>query len=292
MQIQYSAGSNSRRAKGHYMSDAFDHRRGSVLDVGGAQVYYELAGQHAGPALLMLHGGLGHIEDLNGILPAVAAEYRVIGIDSRGHGRSTLGREPLTYGLLQRDVEKVLAHLGIRTASVIGFNDGGVLGYRLAARSDTERVKVARLVAIGARWRLTEKDPVVRLLEGVTAAWWKDKFPEGHASYRRLNPEPDFDRLAAKVARMWLDVSPAGYPARTVQAITCPTLVVRGRQDHLFSFPEAVELVGLVKDSRLLNILSAGHAAFDDRKELFKASLIEFLREESVVSGSRVEVTG
>jgi pimeloyl-ACP methyl ester carboxylesterase len=262
------------------MSTAFNHRCGFVLDVKGAQIYYELAGRKEGPALLMLHGGLGHIEDLNSILPAVAHEYRVIGIDSRGHGRSTLGQAPLTYELLQADVEQVLGHLGVGTVTIIGFSDGGVLGYRLAARSGLGSVSVAKLVTIGATWRLEEGDPVAPILAGVTADWWKNKFPESYSTYQCLNPEPDFDRFARSVVGMWLDTSSLGYPAMAVKSILCPTLVVRGQQDHLFSLEEAVELVGLVTASRLLNILSAGHAAFDDKKELFCGALTEFLSSE------------
>jgi pimeloyl-ACP methyl ester carboxylesterase len=274
------------------MSTAFDHRCGFDLKVEGAQIYYELAGRADGPALLMLHGGLGQIEELNGIVAEVAHEFRVIGIDSRGHGRSTLGDVPLTYELLQADVEQVLAHLGIREVSIIGFSDGGILGYRLAARSGQGTVNVHRLVTIGASWRLEAGDPVAQVLAGITADWWKDRFPESYAAYQRLNPKPDFERFARLVVQMWLDTSAPGYPGTTVKSIACPTLIVRGQQDHLFPLEEAVRLVGLIKDSQLLNILSAGHAAFDDRKEMFMGSLLEFLSKEPVKRRCRAELLG
>jgi pimeloyl-ACP methyl ester carboxylesterase len=270
------------RMESHGMRTAFDHRCGFDLKVEGAQVYCELAGREDGPALLMLHGGLGDIEDLNSIVADVGPDFRVIGIDSRGHGRSTLGDVPLTYELLQADVEQVLAHLGIRDVSIIGFSDGGVLGYRLAAHSGEGLVNVDQLVTIGASWRLEAGNPVVQVLAGITAEWWKAKFPESHAAYQRLNPQPDFERLAHLVVQMWLDTSASGYPGTAVESIACPTLVVRGQQDQLFPLEEAVRLVGLIEDSRLLNILSAGHAAFADRKEMFRGALLEFLSEEPV----------
>jgi pimeloyl-ACP methyl ester carboxylesterase len=274
------------------MSTAFDHRCGFALKVEGAQIYYELAGLEEGPALLMLHGGLGHIEDLNSIVAGLAHEFRVIGIDSRGHGRSTLGNVPLTYELLQADVEQVLAHLGVRDVSIIGFSDGGVLGYRLAAVSGQGRVKVEKLVTIGASWRLEAGDPVVEVLTGITADWWRNRFPESYVAYQRLNPDPAFERFARLVVQMWLDTSASGYPGTAVKGIACPTLVVRGQQDHLFPLEEAVRLVGLIKDSQLLNILSAGHAAFDDRKEMFMGALLEFMSGESMQRGDRVELMG
>jgi pimeloyl-ACP methyl ester carboxylesterase len=274
------------------MRTAFDHRCGFDLKIDGAQIYYELGGREEGPALLMLHGGLGDIQDLNSVVADVAHDFRVIGIDSRGHGRSTLGDVPLTYELLQADVEQVLAHLGIRAVSIIGFSDGGVLGYRLAARSGRGPVKVEKLVTIGASWRLEAGDPVVPVLAGITADWWKARFPEGYAAYQRLNPEPDFERLAHLVVQMWLDTSASGYPGTAVQRIGCPTLVVRGQQDQLFPLEEAVRLVGLIEDSRLLNILSAGHAAFADRKEMFRGALLEFLSEESLKPRSQAELMG
>ena len=82
----------------------FDHRSGQVLQIDGAIIYVEEIGDPTRFPLVLLHGGIGTMDDFSPVLATLARSFRVIGIDSRGHGRSTLGAEPLTYARLQRDV--------------------------------------------------------------------------------------------------------------------------------------------------------------------------------------------
>lgn len=87
------------------------------------------------------------MEDFNGILPRLEKDYRSIGLDSRGHGKSPLGTEPLTYVRLQKDAKAVASHLRVEPAGVIGFNDGGIVAYRLAAKAE---VRIQKVVTIGS----------------------------------------------------------------------------------------------------------------------------------------------
>jgi len=99
----------------------FDHNSGKHLEIDGARIYYEVTGDEKSPALLVLHGGFGNLESFNAILPDLDKEFRVIGIDSRGQGKSTLGEQALSYERIQKDVVRILAHLNIDTLSIIGF---------------------------------------------------------------------------------------------------------------------------------------------------------------------------
>ncbi len=72
----------------------------------GARIWYALG---AGPAVILLHGGLGHSGNWGYQVPAlVHAGYRAVLIDSRGHGRSTRDARPYTYELLASDVLAVM----------------------------------------------------------------------------------------------------------------------------------------------------------------------------------------
>jgi pimeloyl-ACP methyl ester carboxylesterase len=93
----------------------FDHNSGKNIEIDGAKIYYEAVGSENSPVLLVLHGGFGNLEDFNTILPDLDKDFRVIGIDSRGQGKSTLGTKELTYERIQKDVERVLEHLDIVT---------------------------------------------------------------------------------------------------------------------------------------------------------------------------------
>ena len=89
----------------------FNHNSGAYLELDEAKIYYEVTGKEDSPTLLLLHGGFGNLEDFNTILSDLNKEFRVIGVDSRGQGKSTLGSKELTYAQLQKDAEQILEHL-------------------------------------------------------------------------------------------------------------------------------------------------------------------------------------
>jgi pimeloyl-ACP methyl ester carboxylesterase len=252
----------------------FDHRSGKHVEVDDARIYYEIVGDEGKPYLLLLHGGMGNLEDFNPIVGALSKDFRLLAIDSRGHGKSTLGSAELTYERLQKDIEHVLESLRIQKVGVIGFSDGGIVALRLAASAV---VNIDKLVVIGADWHAKNLEPVKELLSSVTAESWRKKFPETYDAYQKLNPQPDFERLTRRIKPMWLDSSPSGYPNDTVRHIRCPLLVVRGDEDHLVSRQGAMELADRVENAKLLNFPFVGHVAFQDADGVFKIVLERFL---------------
>ena len=56
------------------------------VEVNGASIHFTLYGSGNADAVLLLHGGLGAAEDFGGQIEALAAAYKVVAIDSRGHG--------------------------------------------------------------------------------------------------------------------------------------------------------------------------------------------------------------
>jgi pimeloyl-ACP methyl ester carboxylesterase len=80
----------------------FDHKSGEYLTRNGTIIYYKETGKKDGPTLLLLHGVFGDIENFNTIIPGLSDNFRIIGIDSRGHGKSTRDNKELTYELLQK----------------------------------------------------------------------------------------------------------------------------------------------------------------------------------------------
>jgi valacyclovir hydrolase len=251
----------------------FTHTQGHYLQIDTDRIYYEEAGDPRNPAVLFLHGGMCHLGDFAALANGLAATHRLIAIDSRGHGKSTLGSQPLTYRQLTQDALRVLDYLGIERTSIIGFSDGGIVAYRVALQAPE---RVDRIVAIGAACKLI--DETASILEGVTAAGWDAKFPKTRKDYEDLNPEADFERFVAVSKQMWLDRSADGYPGRdAVKAIRQPVLIVRGDDDHLFSLADAVELRELIQQSQLLNIPAAGHVVHQESEAICSMAIRRFL---------------
>lgn len=244
------------------------------LEQGTHRIHYQVIGQ--GKTLLLLHGGLGCLNEMQPLADHLAERYRVISLDFSGHGLSTLGPQPSSYAAYQHDVECVLKHLGVEHYSVIGFSDGGIVGYRLASAAVQQ---VDSLITLGAQWRLQDTDPARPLLEGLTAATWQARFPQAVADYQSTHPQPDFPALVAAVKRVWLDTSAQGYPDESVTKITCPVLILRGESDFLFTLDEAVQLKKRLPSAHFANLPFASHAVHQECPTLVHQLIDSFLEQ-------------
>jgi pimeloyl-ACP methyl ester carboxylesterase len=244
-----------------------------AVEVEGARIRVMLEGEPDGrPPLLLLHGGLGTAEDFADLRPLLAPR-RLISIESRGQGGSTMGAARLSYARMAADVEAVAAALGVGACDILGFSDGGIVGYRLAAGAPGLRVR--RLATIGAAWRLLPDDPVQGYLGRMTVARWREAMPAAAAGYGRDNPAPDPDALVAAIRALWLDAD--GYPGEAVRGISCPLLLLRGDRDPFFSRADALGLAERVAGARVVEIPFAGHGVQEEAPALVAALLTRFL---------------
>jgi pimeloyl-ACP methyl ester carboxylesterase len=254
--------------------DAFDHEMGRFVTCDAADIYVEEIGNTAGPVLIMLHGGFGTIEDFNTIAPTLSRHFRLIGIDSRGHGRSSLGSTKLSYKTLTDDLKAVINALDLGEFSLFGFSDGGVVAYRYAAGKDTRLKKV---VTVGASWEMNENEPCWEMLSGMTGEAWKGMFPASYDTYMRLNPNPDFGAFSASVVSMWTDLSPDGHPEASMRDIAADMLVIRGDNDVLTNLESMTRLKSMTEKVNFLNVPFAEHVAFDESPEIVLRSMGRFL---------------
>ncbi len=100
----------------------------------GLRIYYEAVGE--GPPLLMFHGSLfsGESWRIYDYVDALAADYRVILIDARGHGASDKPHDPDLYKAsnLAGDVVAVLDDLDIGKVNYWGYSYGSLAGFAMA----------------------------------------------------------------------------------------------------------------------------------------------------------------
>jgi len=252
----------------------FNHISGNYFSVNGAEIYYEETGVSGNPVLLLLHGGFGNLEDFNTIISLTSGAYRIIGIDSRGQGKSTLGNTTLSYELLQSDIESLLQYLHIDELNIIGISDGGIVAYRLACFT---KLKINKLVTIGSRWHSQNVIETKEILSRVTVGFWKERHPKMIDNYEGLNPAPDFERLTTELVNMWLTES--SYPNEHVQNITAGTLIIRGDKDHLIKRNFVFELAEKISNSNLSNIAFAGHIVYTEEPEILMTAINKFLEQ-------------
>lgn len=253
----------------------FDHQSGQFIHIDGADIYYETLGDARKYPVILLHGGMGDLTSFNP-LAKYLQDYYLIAIDSRGHGRSTLGSGPLSYQRLQSDVVTVINTLGIKHCAIIGHSDGGTVALRIAAQQETF---LDRVIVIGAAGELTDDDPARAIYENINATRWLQIFPQSESLYRQLNAQPDFNCLMNAVRNMWLDQSPTGYPDQTLGNIRCPVFICRGDSDYLLSLAGAQRMVMKIKAARLLNLPGTSHSAHEELPELLYGVFNRFLTE-------------
>lgn len=104
----------------------------ATAKVNGVRLYYELRGTGEVP-LVLVHGSWDSQDDWQPIVPLLAASFRVLTYDRRGHSRS---ERPAGQGSVREDVADLAAlieHLGLVPAWVVGNSFGASITLRLAA---------------------------------------------------------------------------------------------------------------------------------------------------------------
>ena len=106
-----------------------------LINLDGRRLYYDLTGPADGPVVCITHslasdGGMWAEQ----LPPLLAAGYRVLRLDMRGHGGSDPVAGDYTMEALADDVAIVLDALGIERVHYIGLSIGGMLGQALAVK--------------------------------------------------------------------------------------------------------------------------------------------------------------
>lgn len=115
------------------------------FDSNGVQIRY--VEQGAGSPVVLLHGYTGTLDRhfiSNGVFGTIAKENRAIAMDLRAHGKSGKPHEPKAYGdELARDVVRLLDHLKIERAHIVGYSLGAILAGRLVSTNPDRLASVA-----------------------------------------------------------------------------------------------------------------------------------------------------
>jgi pimeloyl-ACP methyl ester carboxylesterase len=107
-----------------------------TFDANGVKIAYTVQGK--GEPVILIHGWLssGWINwDLPGTTSLLARDHQVITLDLPGHGISDKPTKDEAYGLeLVEDIVRLMDHLKIEKAHIVGYSMGGVITAKLLAR--------------------------------------------------------------------------------------------------------------------------------------------------------------
>jgi pimeloyl-ACP methyl ester carboxylesterase len=256
------------------------------FDAGGVRLRY--VEQGAGEPVVLVHGftNTADIWSANGITQDLARNYRVIAFDMRGHGKSDKPHDAARYGReMGLDIVRLLDHLGIQRAHIVGYSMGGhVVSQLLTLRP--ERFLSATLVAGSGRFgwdavqaREAEQDASEMEHECISRSLMARLAPPGVA----LPPDDSLKVISAGCRRSQDPLALAAVtrsradhamtPAAAA-AVTVPTLAIVGTDDPMKAGLDA--LVRLRPSVRLVVVEGATHAGA--RGVLGRPELIAALR--------------
>ncbi|HMK66912.1 MAG TPA: alpha/beta fold hydrolase, partial [Stellaceae bacterium] len=99
----------------------------------GARLYWRVDGNQEKPALLLLNSlGTDHAM-WSAVVPALVRDFRVLRMDTRGHGASDAPKTDYTIPMLAADALAVVDAASARRAHICGLSMGGMLALELAA---------------------------------------------------------------------------------------------------------------------------------------------------------------
>ncbi len=245
------------------------HRaEGAYFESNGVRIHHTVEGD--GEALILLHGFAANA-DLNWRVPGITRRLRrdftVIATDHRGHGLSGKPHGKDAYGKeMAEDVIRLMDHLEIRQAHLVGYSMGGFVALHLLA-THPERFLSGAVCAAG--WERPEGERMKELLDVAEAFDAGEGF---RPLFKKLDPDGKGPPrpaawVAARVMRNINDTEVLGDILRSLpdldieeeqlRACPVPVLSIAGGNDRLKEGVDAME--GLIPNHTVVIVKRASH---------------------------------
>ncbi len=245
-------------------------------------------------ALVFLHGIGGNCHSFDWQMPAFQANWRVISWDMPGYGTSALDGE-MTWASLSDALLRLLDHLGLDKAAIVGHSMGGMVATRFASTYPETTTHVVMVNQIGLTdtrpgrpW--TDPEVVYESVLGTSYAsvlrghrryypsGWRPEYLEWVKVQYGLTLSGDWPRMARVRAaqRQILYEDPVVYEW---QHIATKALVIGGAEDRLAAdYPAAARRVAEeLQNAELVIFPGVGHAPAFEIPDRFHPELIRFL---------------
>ena len=234
------------------------------ITIRGMTAHVQQAGPPGAPALVLLHSLGANLHVWDDQAAVLATSFRVIRLDMRGHGLTSITPGPYTIEGLADDVLAALDALGVAQAHVAGLSIGGLIAQAVAHRAPDRALSLVlcdTALAIPPANLWTERAATIRshgmasLIDGIMARW--------------ITPANAATPVADGMRAMLAATSAEGYAACAeaigswagVSGLTVPTLVVVGAMDVSTPPAAAAALAAAIPGAVLTEIPDAAHIA-------------------------------
>jgi pimeloyl-ACP methyl ester carboxylesterase len=242
-----------------------------------------------GQAVVLLHGGNYFAKAWEGTITALRdAGFRVVAIDQIGYGRSSKPIIPYSLDMHAANTKRVLDHLGVQRAAIVGHSMGGMIATRFAFSypdATTHMVMVNPIGLTDTRAGRAWSEPAPALNRTYQQALgtirghvqeWRDEYLEYVRIHYGWTLSGDWPRLATiRALNGEVMRTPIIYDWPHIQA---PSLVIGGAEDGP-RFPElARAAAAALPNGRVVLFPGVGHNPHWEAQHLLHPELIQFLR--------------
>jgi 3-oxoadipate enol-lactonase len=255
--------------------------------VNDVEIHYEIEGPEDAPFVTLSHSLAANIDLWELQLPVLRRKYRILRLDTRGHGGSSAPPGPYTMEMLAADAIGLLDILAVRRTHFVGISMGGMIGQVLARRYPDRLEKLVLCDTtgrvppeMGPIWEeriRTAQTEGMQALAGQTLERWLSR------EFRLNQPE-----LTGRIRNMILNTPVAGYAGccraismfdlfDELSKVAVPTLIVTGEKDEHAPVSAAEAIQRQIKGSELAVMPGALHLSNIETAEFFNRRLARFL---------------
>jgi non-heme chloroperoxidase len=251
---------------------------------GGIRLRYLEQGPESGPAVLLLHGYTDSSYSFSRIMPLLPVAWRVIALDQRGHGESDRPESGYAIDDFAADALQAMDALRLPSAVVVGHSMGSFIARRMAERAPD---RVTHLVLLASA--PTAANDAVKEMRGALDALSDPVDPAfvrefQESTVARPVPAAFMDRVVATSqavpAAVWKAALAGLLSHQASGSVRCPTLVIGGDADGVFSKAEQEALAAEIPGAVLEIVPGVGHALHWEDPERFVASLRRVMGQE------------
>ncbi|UCZ53061.1 alpha/beta hydrolase [Bacillus shivajii] len=247
-----------------------------------AHIYYEVEGSGE-KAIVFIHPpGMGHVT-FRRQKQGLQKDFKVIGVDLRGNGRSGLDDRPITMELIADDLIRVMDHAGIECAFFCGYSNGGSIVQEIAIRHPS---RVKGIIMIGAFSEVNsfllrnefrsgivatrlKQMPLISYVLAIAHEKDKEKLAELRDYVRRTSPA-----VLEQYYRMGL----AYQSTERLKDIQCPVLLIYGERDDYVHHYRHLFRIHCKTDVSMVLVGETGHQVPTKKGHALNHIMKEFIR--------------
>jgi non-heme chloroperoxidase len=220
--------------------------------------------------------------------------YRYIGIDLRGFGKSDHPITGYTYDRMADDIRVIITKLKLKKITLAGFSMGGAIVIRYMARHQGYKVKKLLLISAAAPQFTQQpdfpygftKEEVTKLIKNIYQNRPKTLNEFGERFF--LDPIDDQFRMWFNNLNLSASSQGTAYSAKALREedvlndlskIKVPTAIFHGLQDDIVPYQRVFQLKDGIKNSDITGFEQSGHGVFFEELEKFNDELFSFLKD-------------